>query len=385
MTARDQEPVARRVPWIDAIRILLTALVVMVHASVTCGGEGSWYVKEPGATTAERIALTFFNATCQSFFMGLFFYLAGRFAPGSRDRKGTAAFLRDRFLRLGIPILAYDLLLNPLTIYIRESDRLSERGPGQLWLDYLRGKDNLGDGPVWFLTALLVFTFAWLAVRWLGGPRPLHSPAVPAFPRWRAIVLFALLLGLVTFAVRLAFPVGSVFEPLNFQIPFFPQYIALFALGIASHRLRWLEDLTDRVGRRWLAATAAALVAMPVLLVAGGGASGDFGPFLGGPTGQALGYAVWEQLACVSISIGLLWLFRTVLANRAGPLLRECAAGAYTVYIIHPPVLVFLTVASRPVDVPAIVRFAGLSAATLLACFGLAAGIRRLPGARSIL
>ena len=38
-----------------------------------------------------------------AFFMGLFFLISAYFVPSSFERKGTWTFLKDRFLRLGIP------------------------------------------------------------------------------------------------------------------------------------------------------------------------------------------------------------------------------------------------------------------------------------------
>jgi hypothetical protein len=48
--------------------------------------------------------------------MGFLSLLAGYFTPGSLERKGYARFLGDRFLRLGLPLLAFGLILGPLTV-----------------------------------------------------------------------------------------------------------------------------------------------------------------------------------------------------------------------------------------------------------------------------
>jgi glucans biosynthesis protein C len=44
--------------------------------------------------------------------------IAAYFTPGSYDRKGATSFLRDRLVRLGISLLLYYLLLEPLVVYI---------------------------------------------------------------------------------------------------------------------------------------------------------------------------------------------------------------------------------------------------------------------------
>ena len=42
--------------------------------------------------------------------MGFFFLLAGYFTPASYERKGAGAFLTDRFVRLGIPLIMPTLI-----------------------------------------------------------------------------------------------------------------------------------------------------------------------------------------------------------------------------------------------------------------------------------
>lgn len=80
----------------------------------------------------------------QGFFMGTFFLIAGHFTPASYDRKGAGGLLRDRVVRLLIPLFAFDLVLGPLvTIPILVADHapvslslgtyLSIARPGPLW------------------------------------------------------------------------------------------------------------------------------------------------------------------------------------------------------------------------------------------------------------
>jgi glucans biosynthesis protein C len=81
---------AERLSYIDNIRIVLTALVILVHVAVTYGAVGDWTYTDPHPSdTLTEVLLTLFVIDCQSFFMGLFFFLAGFFTPGSYDRKGT--------------------------------------------------------------------------------------------------------------------------------------------------------------------------------------------------------------------------------------------------------------------------------------------------------
>ncbi len=102
-----------RLLYIDNLRIVLIILVVLHHAGQAYGG-GWWWYKEMDA----RIPLldTFFSVNA-AFFMSLFFMISGYFVPASLNRKGVKTFLKERFLRLGIPILFFFLIIIPVQNY----------------------------------------------------------------------------------------------------------------------------------------------------------------------------------------------------------------------------------------------------------------------------
>ena len=78
--------------YIDCLRSLMIALVVLLHTALTYGGSGLWFYHElrPSAALSSEI-LTLFAATNQAYFMGFLFLLA----ISRRDRwsaKATPAF-----------------------------------------------------------------------------------------------------------------------------------------------------------------------------------------------------------------------------------------------------------------------------------------------------
>src|SRR5579862_8513430 len=109
-------PSRSRELYIDRLRSVMTAMVILHHTAITYGAPGGWYYNElrPSGSVSS-VLLTLFVATNQAYFMGFFFLLAGYFTPPSLERKGYAKFLGDRFLRLGLPLLAFIFSLNPLT------------------------------------------------------------------------------------------------------------------------------------------------------------------------------------------------------------------------------------------------------------------------------
>src|ERR1051325_6128284 len=107
-----------RLEFIDNLRWVMIVLVVSMYAAVTYSHVGSWYFMEdpkPGPGMTGLFAT--YQAFLQAFFMGLLFFIAGYSVPDAFDRKVFKKFVRDRFVRLGIPSLVFMLLVQPITVY----------------------------------------------------------------------------------------------------------------------------------------------------------------------------------------------------------------------------------------------------------------------------
>ncbi len=375
-----------RLFFIDNLRILLITLVMMIHLSITYGGEGSWYYRDGQADTLSSILLTWHNAVVQAFSMGLFFLIAGYFTPGSYDHKGPRQFLKDRLLRLGIPMLCFDFIIGPLMAYpLMQAGALEFDGSYRQFLAMYYGTFHIGTGPLWFVEALLIFAIFYVLWRaFVKAPSPVVRDDT-SLPGNLKIAVFILALVGVTFAVRIWLPVGWGFQPLNLQFPFFPQYICMFIVGIVAYRHNWLTRIPDAMGRLWLClAVVMIVIVFPVLFTLGGAAKGNIAPFVGGLHWQCFGYALWEQLTGVALIIALPALFRKRL-NRQGKLTRAMAGSAYTAYIIHAPVVVLLAIAIRNISLYPLLKFAFAVLTAVPLCFALANVVRKLPLARRIL
>jgi glucan biosynthesis protein C len=374
-----------RLYFIDNLRILLITQVMMLHLSISYGGEGSWYYKEGRADMLSTILLSWHNGTVQAFSMGLFFLIAGYFTASSFDRKGPRRFLKDRLLRLGIPMLCFDLVIGPLMVY-----PLIKSGAWQstTYRGYLAGyysRFHIGTGPLWFVEALLIFAIAYALWRVYVKKTAPAAQTDGSLPSSLTIAAFALALGVVSFVVRIWLPIGWAFGPLNLQFPFFPQYICMFIVGIVAYRRNWPVRIPDATGRLWLfVAIFFVLVLVPVLFVTGGALNGDPTPFLGGLHWQCLAYAVWEQITGVAIIIALLYLFGKYL-NRQGKPAQAASASAYTAYVIHAPVIILVAIAIRSISLYPLLKFALAVLIAVPLCFALSNVIRKLPLASRIL
>jgi len=381
-----------RLFFIDNLRILLITLVMMIHLSMTYGGEGGWYYRDGQADTLSSILLTWHNCTVQAFSMGLFFMIAGYFTPRSYDHKGPRQFLKDRLLRLGIPLLCYDFIIGPLMAYplmqtgdLKQAGTLQFDGSYPEFLSIYYSRFHVGTGPLWFVEALLIFAGFYVLWRLFAKTPACSVQDGGKVPSNLTIAFFALALGTVTFIVRIWLPIGWSFEPLNFQFPFFPQYICMYIVGIVAYRRNWLTRIPDAMGRLWLClAVVMIVIVFPSLFTLGGAIKGNTAPFTGGLHWQCFSYAFWEQLTGVALIIALPALFRKRL-NRQGKITGTMAGSAYTAYIIHAPVVILVAIAIRNISLYPLLKFALAVLIAVPLCFALGNFIRKLPLARKIL
>jgi hypothetical protein len=366
--------------YIDPLRSVLTACVVFHHCAITYGAAGGWFYYERHFDgSPSSLLLTIFTGTQQAYFMGFFFLLAGYFTPSSLDRKGYAKFISDRFLRLGLPLLGFGLLLGPLTAAMVEA-----AGSGSFWgtVAWLWEHKRFINGPLWFTQALLIFSLIYCGWRALRGSRASGSAMrpLPGFAGW---LLSAALVGAASLAIRQVVPTGE--NVFGLQLGYFSSYIFLFFLGIVARHNGWLNQLT------WAHALKPALVSalvFPILWVVCGTYSAahphqalELSRGFGLP---AVTYAFWEPFFAWGLIASLLLLFRQWM-NRTSLFWDWINRRAYAVYVIHPPVLVGVALLLRGWAAPPLVKFGVVGLLACAACWLLADPLVRLPGLRRIL
>src|SRR5581483_11540065 len=195
--------------------------------------------------------------------------------------------------------------------------------------DFPRAKGSIGDGPVWFLEALLLFSILYALWRLFSDPAPLPTLSQPhrsrAVPINRAIALFALAIGLVSFVVRFWAKAFVQYEPFHLEYARFPQYVALFVAGIWAYRHDWLDAFSDRQARIWRWIALGCGLALPAMLVAFAPASGTLDErAVGGVNELSLAFSVLEGFLSVSMVITILGWFRRRF-NHQGRLTRAMA------------------------------------------------------------
>ncbi|MCJ7735310.1 MAG: acyltransferase [Anaerolineales bacterium] len=374
----------KRFVYIDHIRIILTGIVILHHLLITYGAPGGWYYREFELTQLDLPTLTLLVLVTvgnQAYFMGFFFFLSGYFSVNALLKKGQVTYLLQRILRLGLPLLFYVYLISPLLrLSLRSILYHQDFSLENMRTIYTQLRFGLELGPMWFLLLLLIFSFLLLPWTTLTNKFSIQPHTISG----RQILLIALITGLLTFFIRIPFPIGYVYQPLNLQIPYLLQYSILYFLGVLAYKGKWLDKIPEIQFRSWLILALGMAGLMPILFFLSGGTQGDVGPALGGFHWQSLALSVWEQIFCTSVILILLFVFRTK-TDSPTKITNELAASAYTAFLIHPLILVILTTSLHKITLHPLIKISTLAIPSLILCFLVAGFFRRLPGFKAVL
>ena len=239
------------------------------------------------------------------------------------------------------------------------------------------------NGPLWFNQALLMFSLAYCGWRACFGaaltsaqraPRP-----VPSYGWW---LLSAMGVGAAALAIRQVVPVGV--NVIGLQLGYFASYIFLFFLGIAAWRHDWLRQLKWNDARSWVIALVVACLSMPAIRALaislnGPGKSNSSG----GLSWTAIAYAFWEPFVAWGMIAAWLLVFRQHM-NRPSGIWTWLNRRSYAVYIIHPVVLVGISLLLRGWTAPALIKFVFTGTLACTTCWILADPLVRAPGLRRI-
>jgi surface polysaccharide O-acyltransferase-like enzyme len=370
-----------RLWFVDNVRIFLTVLVIAHHAGQPYEPTGGmWLV----SNSEQADILGAFFATNAAFFMGLFFLISGYFVPGAYARKGVKVFLQERFLRLGVPILFFALLVFPPVFYLSEP---REESFGQFLIQVYLRQPQMQAGHLWFLMHLLVYTVCYAL--WCGVIRhsaKLASQRKRAFPGHGLILLYLILLSGVTFLTRIYYPIDTWEDVLRIptEIAHLPQYLSLFAIGIVAYQHDWFRKLPRQQGLIWLGIGLGAVLLRYVYTLSGESWFPTRIVASGGWNWRSLLWSFWETTICIGLCIGILTLFREYF-NRRGKWERLLSVNAYTVYLIHVLPVIALQIGFAPLPISPLLKFFGVTLLGVPLCFLLSHYLRKLPLANTIL
>lgn len=381
-----------RLHFMDNLRVALTVLIVFQHASFAYAPANWWYFTD----AQQQPLLAAFFVVNRSFRMSLFFLIAGYFMPYVLDRKGARAYLKDRFRRFGIPLLAFLCVVIPPLMYAYYLNFRPYSPIG--FFDYYihdywgvdTGQPDGWSGPawpdrqfghLWFIEMLLVYAVIYAGWRWLRHRLNIAWPGPMRFPGLAVWLVAIAAVAAVTWWVRLSHPVydwAAYFYVIQLSMADFPRDLACLLLGILAFRNDWLRQLPSRIGFGWLGLGllgAAIFVACDL--------TGHSFFSSGGTSANAVIYPIWETVTCFGFCLGLPILFRDLLDFR-NSVTDRLSAASYGVYVVHLPIVVLLQYALGPATFGAVEKFLIVALVAVPVSFLLVALLRRSPMLRQV-
>jgi len=227
------------------------------------------------------------------------------------------------------------------------------------------------QGPVWYCALLLVFDIVYSFV-----PSQTVEKLTHCFPLAVFVADIA-----ACFVIRLLYPVGTVFVPLNLQPAYLPQYIASYLLGVVRNSAS--PPLINKANKiALLMSSVISGILVPCLL--------HLYPDMynlnsanGGTNLVALSYAIWNETTGYLLGTSILALFRTsrLLSGSWGGVGRY----SYAAFLIHAVVCVGGQACADGWEVNGFLKTGIIGTAAVLGSWGLGWVLLKIPGVETIL
>ena len=306
--------------------------------------------------------------------------MGGYFSPRSYDRKGVSSFWKERILRLGIPVLLYVLIINPVIYYLLASLGIqpwsSTLQSGSFVEYYLSNFQSLSNfvgfittfAITWFLVVLLIFTAVYTIWRQIAKNDSIQQriPEELPIPKFIYLFLLAIGLGILAFFVRIAFPVEQ--WPLGLPLAYLIQYFMMFSVGVVAYRYDWINQMTRQHAKVWAITIFAVVMLYFTYFFVFVGVDSDYTLFFGGLILEALVFALVDNIICMGMIFLLIKIFYAKF-NTRGTVLKKLADSSYTVYLIHPFVVIPVSLGIAPVSLSPLIKMAIVVPVSVVLCY----------------
>ncbi|MDE3174171.1 MAG: acyltransferase [Gemmatimonadota bacterium] len=377
---RAAAPAPARLPYVDALRVLALAGVVVVHVAQVFNPADEWHIQNPErAPWAGALA-----ALMAPWIMPLFFVVAGIATWHSLARRSNREFLAERARRLLLPLVVGTLLFVPPQVYLER--RLHGEFGGSFlrflphFFDGIYPKGNLSWHQLWFLAHLFAYSVALLPLfRYWQSPRGSSAMRrLAGFARTRTGLL-ALALPLILERQLL----WGLFPERHMLAADWSNHALLlvaFAYGFAVAGAPALAASIDRYWRG-LAAVGAAISSLLIAAVWVGAVPFHLPPpyaprYLGFWTLYAID--AWAWIVAL-LGAGRRWLRTESAAVRAG---RRYGLAWY---VLHQPILLALAYGIVQWRLDVFPKFVLLLTGTVVLTWVAGLAGERVPGLRLVL
>lgn len=371
------EHTAKRLYFLDNLKIALTCLVVAHHTSQAyIDKNNGWPIHQDHIPEFNNKVIGIFTSVNSAFFMALFFMIAAYFVAYATEKKPINLYLKERTIKLGIPIIIIMFIIFPFVGFLLNGNHMTLSDFIFHRYFNLNGGD-INFGQTWFVFDLLIFTYVYVLASSIKKAKQSSKNKIKilteeprkilSVPNNKQIILVVLGLAVSTFGVRLFFSPGywvplHTIEPASAVIN-----IAAFVIGILAYKNHWIEKIPTRTGAVWgIVSVVMILSAQPIINIFMGG----YDLWAKGFTISSLILSLWETILCIGLCISLMVLFREKF-NFTNGLLKSAARNSFAVYLVHPFVIIPLQAAIINVPMHPFIKAVVISIIAIILSYAL--------------
>ncbi|WP_353643766.1 acyltransferase family protein [Mesorhizobium sp. WSM2239] len=337
-----------RLYYVDWLRVIAFAILVVYHCSVAFFPDMSWLMKSAQGSETLSLVMKFPRA----WRLALLFFVSGMGTWFAFRSNAGLAFLKDRTIRLLVPLLfAMCVIIVPQVWFERVYEDGYDGSLMSFWLTryFTEGKYPQGNftwAHMWFVAYLLVMAFLCYPIfRLIIDPRMRRLTGwFETVARSNAIYLLFLLPLVLNIALSPIFPRQT--NSLYNDGAWFAVWASWFGLGflVARHHHAVIEAIVER---RWLSASFA--LALTVMLYRHSWAADPDDAFIGDYDNMTVLYKTalfglaWSMIL-TAVGFGALHL------NRKSNGLAWLNRKIFPLYIVHQTIIIAALFYILPLD-----------------------------------
>jgi glucan biosynthesis protein C len=313
----------KRFHELDWLRIMLVIAVFLHHVLMPFNGDGFIVMNAQSSKLLDDIMVYF-----EQFRLPMLFLIAGAGAVTLLSFKNRTDFIKQRFMRLMVPLIFAILVIVPPQNYIGQLGQFES-----FWQAYPTLAANLSTNHLWFIEYLVVFALLSLPLysflQSSKGQRVINAIATLS-NKSAGLFLFAFVLMALRIVSKIYFPDDSK-SLTNLSTPVFYGFFYVMGMSLMSSTTLWDNIKRFRRFNLYL------LVGCSVLFY-GYYYSPDLSPWLS----VEVRWSLWWAVSCLvawSATLTLMGYAQQYLSH-SNKWLVKCNEMIYPFYIFHQTVIV---------------------------------------------
>jgi glucan biosynthesis protein C len=298
--------IKNRLHYMDLLRGILMMLGVVLHTLAIYTVNSDWKVSSPTSVSYADPILNIIHL----FRMPAFFMISGYFMALILGKQDTIAYVKNRIIRLGVPLLFAGILFNlPVAMFING-------GPVDIgWYQYIVSGSWLGH--LWFLGALILYStvvaFIW---KWI-------KPVISFQSNWLWVLSLFSLMMIYPITLRIGWymelnnikliliTVSNIFE-------YFPYFLCGLILFFQSKNIKLGTNL-----HWWILVSVVFYLMWSLIKIK-----------------LVTDCLMFILAACLSFT---LFAFFEKYFNGKARWKQDLANSSYTVYLVHQPIIIIIS------------------------------------------